>query len=219
MKKKDFLWSLLAMLMVGVYSLSLTSCTKEDPDEVNVGEHQVIMKKIGDTKVVSVTSNTKWTAMSSASWLSVAPMQGSGNGSLMLTAQANTDNQSRSTVVTITAGSASEMIMVSQDGDGGSDIAKTVSGTYVGRLTSGGEVVSDAYKVVVNRLNSTAVEVDASFFGNTPVNFNVAETSTGQYNLTNINYSDITMYVSGKTLNISFVNAAQTMTSFVGTKD
>lgn len=217
MKRKDFLWSVLAIIMAATLSVGLSSCSKDD--EVSVAMPQVSMDKSGGTQVVPVTSNTMWTAMSSDSWLTVAPMQGSRNGSIMLTAQANTTGQSRSTVVTITAGDASAMIMVSQNGGSGPDLASIVAGTYVGRLTSGGEVVSDAYKVVINRLNSTAVEIVASFFGDAPVNFNVTENSTGQYNLTNINYSDITMYVSGKTLYISFVNGAQTMTSFVGVKD
>lgn len=224
MKKSAFLWSLLAIIMAATVSVGLSSCGDDDEDDfVSVAMPQVTMDKNGGTQVVPVTSNTKWTAMSSASWLTVAPVQGSGNGSVMLTAQANTTGQSRSTVVSITAGNASAMIMVSQDGNGsggdGQDLASIVAGTYVGRLISGGEVVNDAYKVVINRLNSTAVEIAASFFGDAPVNFNVTENSTGQYNLTNINYSNITMYVSGKTLYISFVNGVQTMTSFVGTKD
>ena len=133
MKKKDFLWSLLAIVMAATMSLGLSSCgSDDDDDEVSVAMTQVSMDKSGGTQVIPVTSNTKWTAMSSASWLTVAPMQGSGNGSLMLTAQANTDTQSRSTVVTITAGDASAMIWVNQDG--GSNTGADIAGNYVGTL-------------------------------------------------------------------------------------
>ena len=133
MKKANFLWSLLAILMATTMSVGLSSCSSDDEDdEVQVAITQVTMDKNGGTQVVPVTSNTKWTAMSSASWLTVAPMQGSNNGSIMLTAQANTEGQSRSTVVSITAGNASAMIMVSQDGGGGG--TTDIAGNYVGTL-------------------------------------------------------------------------------------
>ena len=97
------------------------------------------------------------------------------------------------------------------------DVSDIVAGVYSGKLVSGGYVTSDAYIVTLTRMTSTAVKVEANFFSESPI-FNV-EKEGSQYKLTNTSdYSNVSMYVSNETLNISFVNALGTMTSYVGNK-
>lgn len=133
MKSNSFLWSILTIMMVGLLSVSLISCgDDDDPDSVSVNMPSVSLSASGGMQAVSVTSNTKWTATSNASWLTVSPMQGSGNGSLILTAQANTERSDRSCMVQIIAGSASTVIMVTQTSGGASSVS--LDGSYVGTL-------------------------------------------------------------------------------------
>ncbi len=218
MKKKKFLWSLLLM-MVAMTTVGLTSCgSDEEPDQVSVNMPSVNFSENGGTQIIQVLSNTKWTVSNTTNWLTVAPIQGSGNGQFTITASANTEKNSRNGALTITAGTASAFITVNQ-GYTPLSLSQMIEGVYVGKMTSGGVVVDDAYRVTLKALNSSSVEVTASLFGTSSVNFNLSE-SQGQVNLQNANYPDITMYVTNySTLNISFVNAAQTMTSFIGTKN
>lgn len=117
MKKKEFLWSLLAMLMVATLSVGLTSCEDDDdPDNVSVSMPSVNFGESGGSQSIQVTSNTKWTVSGNPGWLTVSPIQGSNNGAFSLTAAANTDKNSRNCVLYINAGSASATVTVNQSG-------------------------------------------------------------------------------------------------------
>ena len=117
MKKKEFLWSLLAMLMVATLSVGLTSCgDDDDPDNVSVSMPSVNFGESGGSQSIQVTSNTKWTVSGNPGWLTVSPLQGSNNGAFSLTAAANTDKNSRNCVLYINAGSASATVTVNQSG-------------------------------------------------------------------------------------------------------
>lgn len=220
MKKKDFLWSMLAFVMVSLLSVGLVSCGGDDPepDSVTVSMPSVNFGESGGSQVIQVLSNTKWTVNNTTNWLTVTPMQGSGNGQFTITASANPDKNSRNGALTITAGNASAFITVNQ-GSTPLTLSQQIEGVYVGKMTSGGYLVDDAYRITLKALNSSSVEVTAALFGTSTVNFNISE-SQGQVNLQNANWTNVTMYVTGySTLNVSFVNANQTMTSFIGTKN
>ena len=97
------------------------------------------------------------------------------------------------------------------------ELADAVSGIYVGKLQSGSVTIDDAYKVVISRVSSTAVQLDANFFNESAI-FNV-EQSGSQYILRNTSsYEYVSIFVAGNTLNVSFSNGAGTMTTFVGNK-
>ncbi len=63
--------------------------------------------------VASVTANVPWTASSNATWLSMSPNSGTGNGSVSLNHTANTGAE-RTGVVTLSGGGASTSITVTQ---------------------------------------------------------------------------------------------------------
>jgi len=68
----------------------------------------------GDTTIM-ITSNTSWTVASDQSWLSVAPVSGSGNGTVILTATKNSTANERNAIVTVSAeGATSQTITVTQ---------------------------------------------------------------------------------------------------------
>jgi pectate lyase len=75
------------------------------------------------SSAVAVTANVSWTAVDDQSWLSVAPASGSNNGSITVSATANTGTTSRSGVVTVSGGGITRTIAVTQSGQ---TVASTV---------------------------------------------------------------------------------------------
>ncbi|MDR0469776.1 MAG: BACON domain-containing protein [Peptococcaceae bacterium] len=65
---------------------------------------------------VHITSNVTWTATSNASWLTIAPTNGTGSGTLMMMVAANTSAASRIGRITVTSGGISRTITVTQAG-------------------------------------------------------------------------------------------------------
>ena len=103
-------------LIVG-FSLTLVSCGPDDePDEVSVSMPSVNFGESGGSQSVQVMSNTKWTVSGNPGWLTVAPMQGSNNGAFTISANANSEKESRNCILYINAGSASAVVSVSQSG-------------------------------------------------------------------------------------------------------
>ncbi|MGN1217540.1 MAG: BACON domain-containing protein [Phocaeicola sp.] len=115
MKFKNYLWLISMALFVGL-SLTLTACGDPDPDEVSVSMPSVNFDESGGSMSIQVMSNTNWTVSGNPGWLTIAPMQGSGNGAFSITANANTEKSSRNCVLYINAGSASTMVTVNQSG-------------------------------------------------------------------------------------------------------
>ncbi len=70
------------------------------------------------TKLLSVTSNTSWTAAVSDSWIHVSATSGSGNASLSVTADANTADDARNGSISFKAGSLQATVSVAQSGAG-----------------------------------------------------------------------------------------------------
>jgi hypothetical protein len=63
---------------------------------------------------IAVTSNASWTAGSPAAWLTVSPPSGTNDGSVSITAAANSTGSTRATTVTLTAGSVTRTVSVAQ---------------------------------------------------------------------------------------------------------
>ncbi len=71
----------------------------------------------GESKTVNVTSNTSWTATSSATWLTLSPASGSNNGTITAVASANTSTSERTATITVSGnGVTSQTISVTQAG-------------------------------------------------------------------------------------------------------
>lgn len=71
----------------------------------------------GEAKTLSVNSNTTWSAVSSADWLSVTPTSGSNNGTLIVVATANTSTQQRTATITVSGENVeTKTIAVAQEG-------------------------------------------------------------------------------------------------------
>jgi hypothetical protein len=68
----------------------------------------------GETKSVTVTSNVSWTVSKDATWITVSPALGSNNGTISVTAAANTATSQRTATVTVTGGSITQTVSITQ---------------------------------------------------------------------------------------------------------
>ncbi|HPS13511.1 MAG TPA: BACON domain-containing carbohydrate-binding protein, partial [Prolixibacteraceae bacterium] len=71
---------------------------KVSADKVVIGAEE------GDTAIIEIQSNTTWNVASEEDWLTVDPQTGTGNDTLVFTAQANPSDIDRPVYVEITAG-------------------------------------------------------------------------------------------------------------------
>jgi len=99
------------LAMTAVMSAGFTSCNWDD-DEVIANPTSVSIDAAGGTQTIQVTSNTNWSVSGNPGWLTVAPTQGSKNGTFSVTA--NSTSESRSCVLYIQAGDALTPISVNQ---------------------------------------------------------------------------------------------------------
>lgn len=225
MKKTNLFWCLLAVMMAAVVSVGFSSCDSEDdPDEVSVNLPSVSFGDNGGTMTVAITSNTKWTVAGAPAWLTVAPTQGSKNGTITLNASANTEKSSRNCLLYINAGSASTQISVSQSGIIKLPAADEVSASYTGTLKPMGYIDEPARcYITLSKLSSDAVRLERLICEEfeldlNPVNLSVKEESDGRITLR----SETTKSVEGSyfqgQLTLSFTNALATF-YFSGTKN
>ncbi|MDR0436784.1 MAG: BACON domain-containing protein [Bacteroidales bacterium] len=100
-----------------------------------------------EQKTVAVTSNTTWTASSSADWCTVTPTSGDGNGTLTVTVTENTGSTRHASItVATTNGAVSRTITVSQGGvTSGSSVAtfdftSVMAGTSIAATSGTGTI-------------------------------------------------------------------------------
>jgi pectate lyase len=92
---------------------------------------------------VAVTANVSWTVTDDQSWITASPASGANNGSVSVSATANTATTSRNGTVTLTGGGFTRTVAVSQAGAGGTTSvyqfeSGTVGGGTVVESTNGG---------------------------------------------------------------------------------
>ena len=68
------------------------------------------------SKVLSITSNSSWSASSNRTWCTVSRSSGTGNASISISVNANTSSSSRSATVTIKSGTLTKEVSVYQEG-------------------------------------------------------------------------------------------------------
>ena len=104
MKKKNFLWSVLATMMVGLLSVTFTACGDDDPEpELKVSSEKLDFGMNADSKSFSITSNVGWTVVGNKDWITINQPSGSDNGTVYVDVEKNEDFSERSGRITITA--------------------------------------------------------------------------------------------------------------------
>lgn len=98
--------------------------------------------------------------------------------------------------------------------------AYEIAGTYIGKLSVNGTVIEDVYTVSVSAIGKNAVTVYADFYSEGSEKYNVTYNSNSkQYSFSSETSSNINITVTGKYMNLTFLNNANTMTLFEGYRD
>ena len=109
MKKKDFLWSMLTIVVVSVLSVSLASCDKDDDPELSISSPTSLSISLqangdGDKTITVSASHTDWSAdvsyVNGSGWLTLGSQNGS---SISFTVTENTTTSPRIAKVKIIA--------------------------------------------------------------------------------------------------------------------
>ena len=104
-------------LDASMYVLPTVCPTSAPSYNLTVNPTSLSYAAAGESKTVTVTSNTSWTATSSASWLTISPASGSNNGTITAVAAANTTTSQRTATITVSGtGVSSQTISVTQAG-------------------------------------------------------------------------------------------------------
>jgi hypothetical protein len=98
----------------GEYVASKTIRVVQEPVLFVLQRWYIIAADANSTRTIDFTSSRSWTASSNQTWLKVSPESGSGDGTLTVTAQENTDPNTRTAIVTIDVPEASQDITVIQ---------------------------------------------------------------------------------------------------------
>lgn len=99
------------------------------------------------------------------------------------------------------------------------DCASAVKGVYTGKLTIDNVVIEDAYVVYVSKISSTVVNVQADFYGDDDSeNFNVVY-ENGQYLFLSETSANINITVTGKNMNLNYLNTGGYIVHFSGVRD
>ena len=100
-------------------SFSVIQAAAEAKPYLEIDKESVMIGADGASEpaVVNVTSNTGWTVSTDASWLTVSPKSGDGNGSFSIVADVNDRAESRSASVMVSSsdGTISRSLVVLQD--------------------------------------------------------------------------------------------------------
>lgn len=125
MKKKDFLWSLLALLLPTALSVGLASCGGDDdptpdpqptpvaftvsPSEINLSSNA------GAQGSIAIVCTEAWTASCSETWVSLSLTSGTGAGAISVTASTENPNSSeRTATINVKSGSETKYVTVKQ---------------------------------------------------------------------------------------------------------
>ena len=116
-----------ATITVSGGSITRTITVNQDPKQItytlDVSPSSLSFAAAGETKNITVTSNDSWTVSSDQSWCTVSPSSGSNNGTIKVTAAANSSTSSRSATITIKGtNSGTKTVNVTQEGDTGGGV-------------------------------------------------------------------------------------------------
>ena len=130
-------------------------CSCEQETTLTVDQTAISFGIDGGQQTIKILTNKAWNCTSGQSWCKVSPSSGSGDGSITISCEANSDYDDRSCTITINAAELSKSITVTQSKKGGLVISKN---DY--SISSAAQQISVDIQANVNY--SYTVEGDAS---------------------------------------------------------
>ena len=134
--------------------------------------NQSVTNASGST-AFTVESNTSWTVNDDAAWLTVSPENGTGNGALIATYEANTTTSQRIGTITVTGGGITRTVTVTQ-----SATAFTLTVTPSNQSVTN---ASGSTEFTVESNTSWIVSDDVSWLTVNPTSGNNSQTLTATY--------------------------------------
>lgn len=100
------------------YSNEIAVQTKEveETTTLSVSPSACTLLSTGSQQKISVTSNSSWIVQTDQSWLQISTASGNGNGSFIISAQANSMDNNRNATVSVISGNKTKTISVTQNG-------------------------------------------------------------------------------------------------------
>ena len=95
--------------------VSQTVNVMQSPVSLQLSEEKVSVLPMGATNKVNITCNSHWTVRSNADWCKVSPNNGTDNGTITITTEANNGTTQRTAIVTVQSGSISRTVSVEQE--------------------------------------------------------------------------------------------------------
>ena len=98
------------------------------------------------------------------------------------------------------------------------DNASAITGTYIGKLTYGTELIEDVYIIHISRLSSNTVSMSADFLDSSEYRYNIIK-EDNVYSLVNEGIFNINISITGNILIINYTTVNGIMFTFKGTKE
>lgn len=118
MKKKDYLWSLLVIVMAATLSVGLSSCKDDDDPEptLKVSPTSIQLDALGEgVELFDIECNTTWMIDVDEDWLHVSSESGFGDDVIEVYADDNNDSKRTATITITTKGAQlSKKVRVTQ---------------------------------------------------------------------------------------------------------
>lgn len=105
----------LYIFAIFILSLSLFSCEKEAPTQLELSSTVITLDNIGAHSTVEVTANSNWSASVASSWCTISPMSGKGNGVIQITADDNLGEGERVVSIVVTSRELKKYVKIVQD--------------------------------------------------------------------------------------------------------
>lgn len=111
------------LILMAIAIACLTSCNKEEDTEkivppqedyLSVYYDDIAFPSDGGEDSFRIESNTNWTIMDDADWLTIEPVKGNGYATITMTASASDLYDDRNTVITVKAGDLTKSFTVTQ---------------------------------------------------------------------------------------------------------
>jgi hypothetical protein len=158
--------------------------TSSNNDQLSLNTYNINSNSEQSSSTIQLTSNTNWTITNPANWLTISPLNGTGNQILSLNIEANNGN-TRSADLYFSAGSTNKILHIVQNGLSGINEPSNLNSINVYPNPSEGLFEIDFGKITGNKTitiyNLTGKQIFTSNTKNDFLELSLIEKSKGVY--------------------------------------